>query len=83
MLEKGLDPESEIAKFRVNIEVLHKNFNEVLNFDESLRFEGPSLHLVGSRAQHFPFERYQKVFPNITQDDVIEVQDAGHWIHFD
>jgi pimeloyl-ACP methyl ester carboxylesterase len=38
---------------------------------------------VGGRSRIYPFEKYQKIFPNIKEGDVAIVEGAGHWVHFD
>ena len=40
-------------------------------------------HLVGGKSVHFEFHQYQKVFPNIKRENIVVVEDAGHWVHFD
>ena len=53
-------------------------------FDESLRYsKDTAYHVVGGKSNQYPFEKYQKVFPQITKDKVVIVPDAGHWVHFD
>ena len=53
-------------------------------FDESLRYHGPGLNIVGGKSRQYDFEVYKKVFPNYVESrDVITVADAGHWVHFD
>jgi pimeloyl-ACP methyl ester carboxylesterase len=53
-------------------------------FDEELRFYKETVyHIIGGKSHQFPFEKYQKVFPNIRRENVVVVPDAGHWVHFD
>ena len=76
--------ENDPVKFAINIETLRNEFQNIPYFDESLRFTGPALNIVGGRSRIYDFEVYQKVFPNyVDGEDVVTIQDAGHWVHFD
>ena len=79
-----LGPESndQPLKFLVNVEGLQEQFNNIPAFDESLRYYGNTLFLMGSRSRIYNLDAYQKVFPNVTQKDVFTL-DAGHWVHFE
>ena len=75
---------SEKLEWNVNIDALYDNFHQVPSFDESLRYNGKHIyHLVGERSIQYDFELYQKIFPNITKEQVVVVEEAGHWVHFD
>jgi hypothetical protein len=56
----------EEVKWLVNTEALLREFRNIPYFDETLRYTGPTLQIVGGRSKIYPFEAYQKVFPNIT-----------------
>ena len=79
-----LQPSPVGAGQNINIESIHRNFQEVPTFDTSLRYDGDNVfHLVGERSLQYDFERYQNIFPNIKKDNVNVVEGAGHWVHFD
>ena len=71
------------AKWLINAKTLRDEFLNIPYFDEDLRFEGPGLNIVGGRSRQYPFESYKKVFPNYTEQDVVTIPEAGHWVHFD
>ena len=48
-----------------------------------MKYEGQVLQIVGGRSNQYPFSVYQKVFPNISTTDVVVIDGAGHWVHFD
>ena len=79
--ENGLnDP----VKFAINIDTLKETFMNIPYFDESLSYTGPGLNIVGGNSRQYDFDVYQKVFPNYEEGtDVITIEDAGHWVHFD
>ncbi len=35
------------------------------------------------RSNIYPEKAYRKVFPEIEDEHIIIVKDAGHWVHFD
>ena len=70
----------------VNLEALERNFDDILGFPAippGLRFEGPTLFVVGGRsdyvrpAHHAEIER---LFPAAVIDTL---PGAGHWVHAD
>ena len=79
--ENGMD---DPVKFAVNIDTLKQEFHNVPYFDESLRYTGPALNIVGGNSRIYDFSVYQNVFPNqVDGKDVVTIEDAGHWVHFD
>ena len=63
---------------------MKEKFHNIPFFDESLRCYKPGLNIVGGRSRIYDFGVYQKVFPNYVEGrDVVTVEDAGHWVHFD
>ena len=54
----------------VHSECLLREFSNIAAFDETLRYYGPSLHIVGEESWRFPFTDYQKIFPNLQEEDV-------------
>ena len=84
LIERNLDPDhQEQIKFLVNVEAIHKNFKNIPYFNTKLRYQGPSLMIVGGRSNQYPFQVYRKVFTNIIEEAIVVVPGAGHWVHFD
>ena len=71
------------VKWLVNVDALYNEFKNLLYFDESLRYYGPVKHIVGSFTKQYPFSVYQKVFPNISTEDITVVYGAGQFVHLD
>ena len=55
------------ATWVVNVTGLQDQFSNIPHFDESLRFYGPGLNIVGGNSRQYDFEQYQKIFPNYTE----------------
>mmetsp|Transcript_16025 Transcript_16025/g.20273 ORF Transcript_16025/g.20273 Transcript_16025/m.20273 type:complete len:236 (+) Transcript_16025:137-844(+) len=55
---------SDPVKFSINLKALKTQFANIPYFDETLRFHGPALNIVGGRSRMYEFSVYQKVFPN-------------------
>ena len=90
VVEKNLKRNKEDKlEWLVNIDALYKNFQEVPYFDESLINESKTIYqLVGENSENinsntYSMDQYKKVFPNIQEENVVVVKDAGHWVHFD
>ena len=90
LVERAMDmhPSGENlpVKWLVNIETLHLQFHNIPFFDdENLYLDRPnsSFHIVGGRSLIYPHSAYQKVFPQTTEEQVVVVPEAGHWVHFD
>ena len=76
--------EDDPVKFAINIDSLKDQFQNIPFFDESLRYNGPGLNLVGGKSRIYDFEVYKKIFPNYVEGrDVVTIEEAGHWVHFD
>ena len=46
------------VKFAINLPALKTHFAQIPYFDESLRYYGPALNIVGGRSRHYEFEVY-------------------------
>lgn len=46
------------VKFAINIETLRREFQNIPYFDESMRFTGPALNIVGGRSRIYDFSVY-------------------------
>ena len=40
-------------------------------------------HIIGEKSLQYDFECYQKIFPKLTREQLMIVEGAGHWVHFD
>ena len=78
-----IDQKHTELEWAINLQALRDQFSNVPYFDESLRYYGPSYNIVGGRSRIYELDQYTKVFPNQTQAEVVTVDDAGHWVHFD
>ncbi len=67
----------------VNADSIYRQFANIAVFDESIRYYGPSLHIVGANSWRYPFSAYQKIFPNLKEEGVQVVEGAGHMVHME
>jgi len=59
LLEKNMDPNhKDEVQWLVNVEALMREFQNIPYFDESLRYHGPTLQIVGGKSRIYPFESY-------------------------
>jgi pimeloyl-ACP methyl ester carboxylesterase len=79
-----MDRQADDLRWLVNIETIIEQFQQVPFFNEGLRYNKKhAYHLVGGNSNQYAFEQYRKVFPKISDENVVLVKDAGHWVHFD
>lgn len=66
LVARSLQPgrSDQEAKFVVNLQALKAEFANIPYFDESLRYYGPALNIVGGRSRQYDFSVYNNVFPN-------------------
>ena len=54
-----MDPNhKDEVQWLVNVEALMREFQNIPYFDESLRYNGPTLQVVGGKSRIYPFESY-------------------------
>ncbi len=68
-------------KWIINTEAIDNNIQNIFDFVHVGEYHGPFCGLVGGKSNSFEFSDYSRVFPNITEDDIVIVKDAGHWVH--
>jgi len=83
-LLKGLnrDKTGEHFEWKFNLDSLHKHYAEISDAVTSpTPFEGRSLFIKGQKSSYVNAENYasiQHLFPN---NELVEIKDAGHWVH--
>ncbi len=69
-------------EWKMNLSVLHKNYQEILAAIESeTTFDNPSLFIRGGNSDYVldeDFDAIQAIFPN---SQLKTIANAGHWIH--
>ena len=76
------------ALWKINLEAIGSSREDLYGFEKYGEYdEGPVLMLVGERSFQFEIENdvkyYKNVFPHISQEDIVVVKDAGHWLHYE
>ena len=57
MQDKDNGPDDPV-QFAINLPALKDQFQNIPYFDESLRYEGPALNIVGGKSRQYDFEVY-------------------------
>uniref|UniRef100_A0A7S3FWF3 Uncharacterized protein n=1 Tax=Strombidium rassoulzadegani TaxID=1082188 RepID=A0A7S3FWF3_9SPIT len=84
LLLTNMDKKSDLIQWMANIDAIYHNFQEVRAFNEDLRFHKDTVYqIVGEKSLIYEHSQYQKVFPQIAEENVVIVKDAGHWVHFE
>ncbi|CDW72916.1 UNKNOWN [Stylonychia lemnae] len=81
-----LDRDSqEQAKLKLNLKAFDKNKSNLYGYEAYGQFRGPCLMINGRQSFQYEIENdvkfYQHVFPEIKQQDIIILENAGHWVH--
>lgn len=73
------------AKWKINLEAIANCSEHLFDFEKYGEYKGPCLMLVGRNSTQFEIENhtsfYSNVFPNIIQDSIQIIENAGHWLH--
>lgn len=83
-LMKGLSrKESGGFEWKFNLEVLHKNYVELIQHIPETPYLGPTLFIKGEKSNYISIDKMEHVpdlFPNY---EIEIIKDAGHWVHAD
>ena len=52
-------------------------------FSENVFFDGPTLFLAGTRSDFIQQKDHKKIANFIPRASIVEIADAGHWLHAD
>jgi len=83
-LLKGLnrDKTGEHFEWKFNLDSLHQHYAEISDAVTSATpFAGKTLFIKGQKSSYINAENYvaiQRLFPN---NELVEMKDAGHWVH--
>ena len=70
--------DSDIIKWRINIEAIKNNYPNIINFENAGReYRGLIKILIGEKSHYFPIDVFRKIFPDIYQEDIVIVNGAG------
>jgi hypothetical protein len=69
------------------LDVICEAQEELFGFEKYGEYEGQVLMLVGKKSFQYEIENnrsfFLPVFPNIKEKDIVHVEDAGHWLHYE
>jgi len=75
------------ATWKINLEVICEAQEELFGFERFGEYDGPVLFLAGKDSFQYEIEKdrrfYLTTFPNIREQDIIHVEGAGHWLHYE
>jgi pimeloyl-ACP methyl ester carboxylesterase len=76
--------DSDIVTWRVNLEAIKKNYDNIIMWENRGNpYTGKVKILIGEKSHLFPLNTFKPVFPEIKEEDVVVIKDAGHWVHSD
>lgn len=68
-------------EWKMNLEVLHRDYSEILSTVAGAVFDGPSLFIRGEHSDYILEEDWpavEQLFPNA---ELLTIAGAGHWVH--
>ena len=75
-------------EWRINVPVLHENLDEIIRgvnsrwFDDRIPISGyPVLFLKGANSNYILPEDYSSISRIYPEVSIVEIPDAGHWLH--
>ena len=77
------DEDSNVIGWRSNMQTIIDNVTHVFDFINTGQYHGPFTAIVAGDKRWFYAEDFRSSFPFATDDDVIAVEGAGHWVHVD
>lgn len=84
LLQNLVPGESGELRWRINLPAIEANMQALIGFPEipgGTRFEGPTLFVTGANSDYVRDEHraeIDRLFPN---SELVEIPDAGHWVH--
>ena len=73
-------------EWRINIPVLKKSLSNLQGFpafSENMFFDRPTLFLAGTRSDFIQQKDHKKIANFFPRSSIVEIADAGHWLHAD
>lgn len=84
------NPNEETLEWRININSIYKNLNNIFGYVNFGKYYGPILALNGEKSFPFTLEDYKGSFPLMEQKDIKIITNAGniflklgHWVYAD
>lgn len=69
-------------RWRINLEVIHNNYAEVLKgLEESGQFQHPTLFIRGENSGYIRAEDMSTIKTIFPQAQMVTIPDTGHWVH--
>jgi len=83
-LEQNLaGKEDEMTKWKVNMSTILNNEENLLGFTKYGEYRGPVLLIFGHKSFGGIRQSYTPLFPDLQEEDLVDIEDAGHFVHND
>jgi hypothetical protein len=74
--------------WKINLPAIGNAHEDLFGFEKYGEYDhGHIMMLVGEKSFQFEIENHRKfyveIFPNIKQEDILIIKDAGHWLHYE
>jgi len=83
-LLKNLDYDGEQYSWRMNLEALRRNYDQLnAALPNDRTFEGPTLFVRGGQSDYVEDEDLTDVRTRFPTAKLVTIEEAGHWVHAD
>jgi pimeloyl-ACP methyl ester carboxylesterase len=85
-LMHNLVTEGGRLRWRINLEALHDNMDDLVSFPDhldDLSYDGPSLFLAGADSQYLQLAHLPRIRALFPASEIDAIAAAGHWVHAD
>lgn len=83
-LLKNLKRQKEGYQFKMNLEAIYKNYDNILaGIESGDSFDGDTLFIRGGKSNYVLENHHQAIFDLFPNAKIETVEGAGHWVHAD
>jgi esterase len=83
-LLQNLIIDGRIARWRLNLETIEREFSEIVGFPDlpaKTAYRGPTLFVAGARSDHIRPKHEPGIRRLFPQAEITRIEGAGHWVH--
>jgi pimeloyl-ACP methyl ester carboxylesterase len=83
-LLQNLVIEDENAHWRLNLETIEREFDQILAFPDlppGIAYQGPTLFIAGARSHYIQPEHEPAIRCLFPRARIVSIEGAGHWVH--
>jgi len=69
-------------KWKCNMKIIYENIELLFSYEDVGQFAGKNVLIMrGEKSLKYDLRTFKHVFPNINEENFVEIKGAGHWVH--